>query len=754
MKKLLTTCIISLTAGLTAFCVPAFPGKVKILTEDRDTVEIFLKGDEHNKFAISMDGYILAPKNNSWYYLEKDLDSNIVISDISINSSLWSRRGEFVRADSQNIPLPQKEEITRAKRQAISGGESNALVILIEYPNKKFVKTKQEINDLFNKIGYNEDGAKGSVRDFYHYASYDTFDLVSDVYGPYMADYPMEFYGGNNAYGNDNNSISLAIEAISYLPDDIDLSKYDNDNDGIVDNVHIIFAGYGEEAGGPSSAIWSHEYPARLPLTKNGYEFAGYSCTPELRSNMGNGISRIGVICHELGHAFGANDFYDVDYSSNGSYEGTGVWDLMASGSWNGNGVSPANFNPYVKIIDFGWISPVSADGNGRFSLDAYNFSPTVLSLPTSNPGEYYLIEYRTRQYFDEALPGEGVLIYHVHSQIESQRASNTINNSHPQCFYPVCASGSLTSVSAQDYGDINSSGCPFPGSSSNTHFSRSTIPSAFQWDGSYPTFSITNIQLAGDKALLDINVDGPELPELPHNTVAFEEGFENSLNHFFSELIEGKAKWEIYPTRALSQLNDMPSPYEKKHALMLYAGKKSGFHSRSTLTSERIPLNADSTYVLSFYMRTIESPSSGRQFFNILIQDPITNKWENVYENSLQIDDWSEIKIPLPQSLSCISFRFSGEILDCGIFIDDIKINSTASTNLLDQVGDHKNICLTDKPFAISSYDSVKVEIFDLAGKLVYKYDMSPSETIMPVLNKGIYIVYTDKGDIYKIMI
>ena len=66
----------------------------------------------------------------------------------------------------------------------------------------------------------------------------------------------------------------------------------------------------------------------------------GYSCAPELRGNRGSGLSRIGVHCHEIGHSFGAMDFYDTDYEVNGEYAGTGQWDLMASGNWNNEGVS------------------------------------------------------------------------------------------------------------------------------------------------------------------------------------------------------------------------------------------------------------------------------------------------------------------------------------------------------------------------------------------------------------------------------
>ena len=195
-------------------------------------------------------------------------------------------------------------------------GTKHALVVLMQYSNLKYQHSKEDFQSLFNDIGYCKNKASGSVRDYYDFASSGQLEYISDIYGPYTSKYPMEYYGRNSkAGGNDENAIELCIEAINNLPKDIDYSKYDNDNDGVVDNIHIIFAGYGEEAGASSNAIWAHEYPYKLVMKSFvGYNFAGYSCSPELRGNNGSTITTIGVICHELGHALGASDYYDTNY--------------------------------------------------------------------------------------------------------------------------------------------------------------------------------------------------------------------------------------------------------------------------------------------------------------------------------------------------------------------------------------------------------------------------------------------------------
>ena len=89
----------------------------------------------------------------------------------------------------------------------------------------------------------------------------------------------------------------------------------------------------------------------------DGKTISKYSCSAELRGTSGTNITRIGVICHEFGHVLGAPDYYDTDYSTSGQYDGTGSWDIMAAGSWNNDGATPAHHNAYTKISVYGWAT-------------------------------------------------------------------------------------------------------------------------------------------------------------------------------------------------------------------------------------------------------------------------------------------------------------------------------------------------------------------------------------------------------------
>ena len=65
--------------------------------------------------------------------------------------------------------------------------------------------------------------------------------------------------------------------------------------------------------------------------------------------------ARIGVCAHELGHLlFGWPDLYDTDNTS----DGIGNWCLMAGGSWNGGGDTPAHPSAWCKAQQE-WVTVV-----------------------------------------------------------------------------------------------------------------------------------------------------------------------------------------------------------------------------------------------------------------------------------------------------------------------------------------------------------------------------------------------------------
>ena len=500
--KHLALLALALTFATQGFATSAYPGVISYRQPDGQTVQIRLYGDERCHYGRTLDGYTLLKDSRGFLvYATKDSNGDMVPSavaaadidrrDAAARSFLGRtpRRlmfsGGQVRAMAPAVKSPAGAPPRKsAGRSAV--GDRRVLVILVNFSDNEFTKTRQDFEQLMNATGYSQDGARGSVNDYFREASGGKLNLTADVVGPYKLSREMAYYGRNIAgYANDANAQDMAEEALSLADADVDFSRYDADGDGVIDGVHIIYAGFGEEAGGGGDCIWAHK--STVYGTYDGVSAGSYSCSPELRGNGGSGITRIGVICHELGHVLGCMDYYDTDYATNGEYGGTGQWDIMGSGNWNGGGATPAGFNPYVRCYDFGWQTPVELSEPGTVTIG--NGEQTVYRLDTKSKGEFFLFENRQQQGFDAGLPGHGLMVYRVRvdgSGTVVGHAYNTINASHPQNMYPVSAGClyDLPNSTPESYGDVNSSSCPFPGTVGKTLFSDETTPSSRSLDG------------------------------------------------------------------------------------------------------------------------------------------------------------------------------------------------------------------------------------------------------------------------------
>lgn len=500
----LVTCMLWVSQTLA---VPAYPGLIQYKQANGKTLAIYLKGDEKVKWATTEDGYTIMMNSKGVYeYAVQDMKGDLQLSGVEVNNikertatekELLSKVSKgLYYSPSQLSMMKSIWDIKSAEAQKAfpTTGSRKLICILMAFKDKPFTKTQSDFNNLFNQVGYNTGGATGSVKDYYLENSWGQFDLTVDVFGPYTASQNMSYYGGNDASGNDQNPRALVTEAINAADAAANYANYDNDNDGTVDGVYVIYAGYGEEAGASADAIWAHAWSI-TPVTKDGKTISRYSCSAELRGNSGTTITAIGVICHEFGHVLGAPDYYDTNYSTGGQFEGTGKWDMMASGSWNNNGVTPAHHNAYTKVKIYGWATATVLSSATNVTVKPVKDNKSFYQINSTTSGEYWIMENRQQVGFDAYVPGHGLVIYHVHKDIATASSSNNINATYPQKMYPVCASAtSNPGTTSSSYGSINSTGCPFPGSSNKTSFTDATTPNMKSWAGANTNSPMTNI--------------------------------------------------------------------------------------------------------------------------------------------------------------------------------------------------------------------------------------------------------------------
>ncbi len=504
LSYILTTIILLFNINLLA--VPAYPGLIEFRQPDGTIINIYLKGDEKINWAETPDGYtILVTKDGEYQYAVTDANNDLVFSGVTVSphNSRTSNEKSLLLELERGLRYSSKQKemmlsVWEMKDDAVAKsfpttGQRTLLCILMQTPDVVFERTQEEFDALFNQLNYTLDGASGSVKDYYLENSYGQFDLTIDVVGPFTADSIMSYYSSFEGARN------LMIEGIHLADSVVNYADYDNSGDGAVEGVYMIFAGYGQEAGGGPNTIWSHAWGIWPAIVLDGVSISRYACSPERRGNSQSNpnrlITRIGVVGHEFGHVLGAPDFYDTDgEGSGGNYQGTGRWDMMASGTWNNGGATPAHHNPYTKTHIYNWAPQQILDEPGHFTLEnSVENSESFYRINTLTPGEYFLLENRQNIGFDQFVPGEGLVIYHIHANVEA--AGNGVNASHPQLMYPISAGATTYPDSTpESYGFISSPETPFPGSTNNTSFTDFTIPGSRSWSRSFTNKPLTNI--------------------------------------------------------------------------------------------------------------------------------------------------------------------------------------------------------------------------------------------------------------------
>lgn len=133
-------------------------------------------------------------------------------------------------------------------------------------------------------------------------------------------------------------------------------------------------------------------------------------------------LSPFGVLAHEFGHALGLPELY----APGKAHEGIGIWGLMGQGTWLGRGDHPPHLSAWSKLA-LGWADVETVERSGRYELKAVERGGRILKIPAKGPAfpdEYFLIENRERIGADRALPGQGLLIWHIDDSRTSFRRS------------------------------------------------------------------------------------------------------------------------------------------------------------------------------------------------------------------------------------------------------------------------------------------------------------------------------------------
>lgn len=453
---LISLTALALLAPTSLHAVPARPVQRTVTLADGRSHTLTLTGDEHCHYWLSDEGRPMR----------------------LASSGKWRELTTFELENMQAKAAESRESSNarRARRRAIGNfqpltGKKRGIVILMRFQDQDFsIENPREVyNDFFNKKGYTDYGMTGSVADYFRAQSYGQFELEFDIVGPFTLRQNMAFYGAPNGDNHDTNPRGMVEEAVRAAAKQVDFTPYDWNDDGEVNQVFIIYAGYGEAQGADENTIWPHESRLGEALTFNGKTINTYACSCELAGKSGATIDGIGTACHEFSHCLGLPDFYDVKY--NGGF-GMATWDLMDQGSYNGDSRTPAGYTSYERWMA-GWLTPTEITKE----TDISNMRPLAetpeayILYNDANRDEYYLLENRQFTGFDSALYGHGLLVLHVDYDQAAWRSNSVNTQKSHQHMSIITADGDNT------MGTL--SGDPFPGKAGTTQLTDESQPTA-----------------------------------------------------------------------------------------------------------------------------------------------------------------------------------------------------------------------------------------------------------------------------------
>ncbi|MBQ2290722.1 MAG: M6 family metalloprotease domain-containing protein [Paludibacteraceae bacterium] len=454
MKRILF-CLCTIVCSVSLWAVTATPYPFTVTQPDGTTITVRLHGDEYHSYYTTEDGTPL-----------RRLDNGFFVEDYSVKENFASTASQR-RAAS----IRPREEATKFPLT----GSPKSLVLLVGFQDLPFEQSLEDFNKLLNQSGYDYNGATGSCRDYFIAASDSVFQPQFDVYGPFTVDGNMADYGAENGDTHDKDPYSMVIDAcVTASENGVDFSQYDTDNDGVLDNVFIYYAGHNQAEGGPANSIWPHKASVAWRNARvDGKYLATYACTSEYSGSAGTRRASIGTFCHEFGHVLGLPDLYDTGYK----YYTVSNWSIMCSGNYNNNGRTPPTYSAYERFF-LGWLSPKQLTEKGQYSLEplqeanqAYLIADKTHNLNggSPNPSEFFILEYRTKTGWDTYLPGSGMLVWHI-DYLASAWYQNTLNDG-PNFLRIHLEEANGISWNQRKNGENGRTSDPYPGTNNVTSF-------------------------------------------------------------------------------------------------------------------------------------------------------------------------------------------------------------------------------------------------------------------------------------------
>ena len=396
MKRIALSLIALLAFSLPLFAVKAWPYPVTVTQPDGSTLTIRIHGDENRSWKTTLSGRPVYQDARGYW---RETDSLPPLRD-GFQKLLNPEGGALSLFFATKAPVNVR-----------------TIVIPVQFQDRKFSipSPRTTIYNLFNQQYYSENGATGSVLDWFRDNLGANSNFSFEVCDVVTLPYSEAWYGANTDGVTDKNIRQMVVHACTLADAVVDFTRYDFDNDGIVDNVFLFFAGHNEAEGGGDNTIWPQSWNiSDMGFMVDGMKVSNFSLYSEYTGPSGYQLAGIGTICHEYCHFLGLPDLYDV----NGEKEGEspalfGALSIMDRGNYNNEGRTP----PYLTIFErqllgLATVSPIRHEQ--ELVVGPVQAAETAWVLPTGTPNEDFWLECRDGAKWDAYVGGVGLVVYHI----------------------------------------------------------------------------------------------------------------------------------------------------------------------------------------------------------------------------------------------------------------------------------------------------------------------------------------------------
>lgn len=512
LKSILTIGTIALV--LPGFAIPPKLGTINYYQPDGSTIGIQFHGVRDNHVITTEDGTIIKEGQDGFYYVANlDSQGRLFPSDVRakgkgmdsgliFNKEIERKISEFRQINTRGTESGKG----MYKTNYPTTGNPKVPVILVEFQDVKFsdkYDPKAYFTEMINGDNFTLHDSPGSLKKYFEDQSRGKFIPQFDIYGPVMLPEKMEYYG-KNAGIMDSFSHYMVSHSLKILDPDVDLSQYDENNDGDIDFVYIIYAGYGENRGAGENTIWPH-----AGLIKGDGDFClvdgkwgnNYACSNELNYENDEPEGMCAFL-HEYSHIIGLPDLYTTDvYSLH--RQTPGPYSVMDYGVYNNDGKTPPNYTAFERNA-LQWDEGFELKPETTVELEEISSGQFGVIL-TSDSNEFFLFENRQLTGWDKYLPNHGMLIWHIH--FNDYAFSNNQVNIHPDHQYVDLIEANDNPGFDIDFPE-NCKGFVFPGSSNNTEFTPDSTPAFLTWSNEDLKLPITNIKET-DSGIITFDVAG-----------------------------------------------------------------------------------------------------------------------------------------------------------------------------------------------------------------------------------------------------